>query len=313
VGVDGLKTSDAAASDADRAHEQAAITKTTITPGPDAAPASHGDEYVLPAEPKAALRARVLGTARGQLDAAREPLPGPHVIRGVMAAMLSLMCLLTVGGAILLLLLWQQQRNSGVLTTQLERTWELFDTLVQLERWLAVAVVPVAMAWIVLAVVNVRRATGQRPNPVIAALTLPIGIAGIWYVGTELVKPSEDIVSQAGAYLLQCVFLLIPLVAMLRVAVAAESRHRPLRAATIACAVFLAQFQFLAALPTVDQNAGPDEWGPLGAYLVMAALIQVLATLAINEGARSIEEGTDHRYQLRSRFGESLLAQAAQS
>jgi hypothetical protein len=37
----------------------------------------------------------------------------------------------------------------------------------------------------------------------------------------------------------------------------------------------------------------------------------VLGALSANEAARSIEEGTTHRYELRHRFGESLLAQAA--
>jgi hypothetical protein len=39
----------------------------------------------------------------------------------------------------------------------------------------------------------------------------------------------------------------------------------------------------------------------------------VLGTLSANEAARAIEEGTEHRYQLRHRFGESLLAQAVRS
>ena len=41
------------------------------------------------------------------------------------AVLLSALCLLSIGGAVLLLLLWQQSRASGVLTTQLERTWDL--------------------------------------------------------------------------------------------------------------------------------------------------------------------------------------------
>ena len=35
--------------------------------------------------------------------------------------------------------------------------------------------------------------------------------------------------------------------------------------------------------------------------------------LSVGEAARAIEEGTEHRYQLRHRFGESLLAQAVRS
>ena len=44
--------------------------------------------------------------------------------------------------------------------------------------------------------------------------------------------------------------------------------------------------------------------------MIICALLQVLGSLSVNEAARSIEEGTDSRFQLRNRFGESLLAQA---
>ena len=80
---------------------------------------------------------------------------------------------LTVGGAILLLLLWQQSRDTGVLTSQLDRTWDLLGVLQDVERWVAYAVVPVAMAWIALAAINAGRATGNHRNPIVAALSLP--------------------------------------------------------------------------------------------------------------------------------------------
>jgi hypothetical protein len=242
----------------------------------------------------------------------REPLAGPAVLRGIVATMLSLLCFLTVGGAILMLLLWQQQRESGVLQTQVERTWELFDWLVTIERWVAYAVVPVAMAWIVLVTVNIRRATGNRPNPVIAALSLPVGIAGVWYVGRELVAPADDIVGAVATFALQVVFILVPLVALLRLAVAADGRHMPMRVAAVLSAVVVAQIQFLAGLSTVDQTATSDEWARLGAFLIITALTQMLATLAANEGGRAIEEGTQHRFELRSHFGASVLAQAGE-
>jgi hypothetical protein len=43
---------------------------------------------------------------------------------------------------------------------------------------------------------------------------------------------------------------------------------------------------------------------------VIGALLQVLGSLSANEAARAIEDGTEHRFRLRQRFGESLLAQA---
>jgi hypothetical protein len=64
-------------------------------------------------------------------------------------------------------------------------------------------------------------------------------------------------------------------------------------------------------LSTIDPAEAQDEWGRLGAYLLIGALLLVLGSLSANEAARAIEDGTQHRYQLRSRFSESLLAQAS--
>ena len=232
-------------------------------------------------------------------------------IRLAMAVMLTGLCLLTVGGAILVLLLWQQDRESGVLTSQLNRTWDLFDALREIERWLAFAVLPVATAWIAIAAINVRRATGIRRNPLVYAASLPIGCLGAWIVGREIVAEADDWVGEVSGYVLQCVFLAIPFLALLRLAHAAEARNRPIRATFIVAVAYLAQLQFLGGLSTVDQTSPADQWGELGAYLIIGALIQVLGALSANEAARAIEEGTMHRYELRNRFGESLLAQAA--
>ena len=292
-----------AGSTARREDARATITKTTITPAPGT--------QVPAAEPaRRSLRERWAARSHGELAAAEEPF-AVGSLRLVLATMLAALCLLTVAGAVLVLLLWQQDRASGVLTTQLERTWDLFEALRVVERWFAIALLPVATAWIAVAAVNIRRATGIRRSPLVAALSLPVGVLGAWLIGRELVADADDWVGRASGFVLQAIFLAIPLLALLRLAQAAEARHRPLRVAYVVGVVHLAQVQFLAALSTADQASPPEEWGRLGAYLIIGALIQVLGALSANEAARSIEEGTDHRYELRHRFGESLLAQAA--
>lgn len=282
---------------------RATITRTTITPAP-------GTEPVEPPVEKRGLFDRLKERPHGELTAAQEPYPVVSTIRIGIAVMMTGLWVLTIGGAILVLLLWQQDRESGVLTEQLDRTWELFDALRVVERWLAFAVIPVAMAWIAVAAINVRRATGVRRNPIVAAVSLPVGVIGAWFVGRELIGTAEDWIGQLSGYVLQCVFLAIPLLALLRVAQAAESRNRPLRATYVVAAGYLAQMQFLGGLSTVDQASPPEEWGRLGAYLIIGGLLQVLGALSVNEAARSIESGTSHRFGLRHRFGESLLAQA---
>ena len=280
------------------------ITKTTITPAPGAEPQPKDAKQRSPLD-------RFRDRSHGELAAAEEPIGEGSTLRMAIAIMLSVLCLLTVGGAVLVLLLWQQDRASGVLTTQLDRTWELFDSLRIVERWLAFAALPVATAWVAIAAVNVRRATGIRRNPAVAAASLPIGVIGAWMIGREIVADADDWVGRSSGFVLQAVFLAIPLLALLRLAQAAEARNRPLRVAYVVAVVHLAQLQFLGSLSTVDQSSPAAEWGRLGAYLIIGALVQVLGALSANEAARSIEEGTDHRYQLRHRFGESLLAQAA--
>jgi hypothetical protein len=282
------------------------ITRTTITPAPGSDAASGGAEPTKPS-----WRDRLGSSEHGELAAALEPYRGASILRFVMSTLLSVLCLLTVGGAILVLLLWQQERASGVLTSQVDRTWDLFDILREIERWVAFAVIPVAVAWVVLATINVRRATGQLRNPVIAGVSIVVGLAGVWLIGAEIVADSDDWLGQVSGLALQAVFLAVPLLAIERITDSADARHRPIRAAYVISIVFLAHLQFLGALSTIDQTSGPDRWGRLGAYLIIGALLQVLGSLSLNEAARTIEEGSDARYQIRQRFGESLLAQAA--
>jgi hypothetical protein len=294
----------AAASTPGQVSTRRSITRTTITPAPGTAVV---DE---PSQDSTRRFRRAATGEHGQITAAQAPYPGTAVLRVVMTTLLSVACLLTIGGAILMLLLWRQDRNAGVLTSQIDRTWDLFDHLRQIERVIAFSIVPVAVAWVVLAAVNVRRATGQKPNPVVAAASLPIGIGLAWFAGSQLVGGTEDQITKAAGVVAQIVCLAIPLVAIERVASAAEARVRPLRATWVAAAVFLASMEGLGGLSTIDRTSDSDRWSLLGAYLVIGCLVQVLGTLAANEAARAIEDGTANRYQLRHRFGEALLEQA---
>jgi hypothetical protein len=283
------------------------VTRTTVTPGPGLENPETPATSEKPSKPP--LVDRLRQTQHGELAAAREPLTGSHILRLSIAILMSVLWMLTIGGAILMLLLWQQDRASGVLSSQLDRTWDLFDLLREIERWVAFALLPIATAWIAMAAINVRRATGKRRNALAAAASLPIAVFGIWIVGSQIVADSDDWVSKAAGFVLQAIFAAIPLLALERVTDVAEARHRPLRVSYLISVVYLAHLQFLGGLSTIDQASEADEWGKLGAYLVIGGLIQVLAALSVNEAARSVEEGTENRYQLRQRFGESLLAQ----
>ena len=281
------------------------VTRTKVTPGPGNELRQGGDAPV-----KGSLADRLKPAQHGELMPARPPYEGSNVLRIGMTSIVFALCLLTIGGAILVLLLWQQNRASGVLSSQVDRTWELFDMLRVIERWLAFAAIPVATGWIGLATVNATRATGKRRSAIAAAASLPVAVFGVWLIGSQMVLGSDDWVRQAAGFVLQTVFLAIPLLALERVADVAEARRRPLRITFVIAVVFLAELQFLGAMSTVDQATEPDQWGKLGALLVIDGLTQVLGALSVNEAARAIEEGSEHRFHLRQRFGESLLAEA---
>ncbi len=280
------------------------MTRTTVTKAPGNVASAIPD---TPA--KSSPFERLRQSQHGDLSAARQPFSGANMLRLAIAVLMSLVWLLTIVGAILVLLLWRQDRSAGVLSSQLERTWDLFDVLREIERWVVFALIPIATAWIALAAINVHRATGKRRNPIVAAASLPVGLFGVWLVGSQIVAEADDWVGQAAGFILQTIFIAIPLLALERVANATEARRRPLRASYIMGVAYLAALQFLGGLSTIDQASEPEQWGPLGAYLVIGGLILVLGALSVNEAARAIEDGTENRFQLRHRFGESLLSQ----
>lgn len=278
------------------------VSRTTITPAPGT---------VVDAQPKQgqSLKAWV-AAKRGDLDVTREPLAGAGILRLVMSGLLFLLCLVTLAGALLMLLLWQQDRDAGVLTTQIDRTWQLFDHLRTVERLVAFGSVPIATAWMVLATLNVRRATGQRRNPAVAAATLPAALFGIWVIGAEIVAPATDWVDRGVGLALQSACVVLPLLALERVADACEARHRPARVAAILAIGYLVHLAGLGAISNIEPTSDPERWSMLGIYLVIGALVQALGALAVNETARAIEEATGHRHGLRSRFSENVLSQA---
>lgn len=259
-----------------------------------------------------ALRARLSGaSSRKATTPVVPPLAWVRAIRLVWSIMLSVLCVLTVGGAVLMLLVWQQERAAGVLDSQLERMWDVFGLLRDIERWVAFATVPVVVVWIVVVTINLRRSTGRRRNPMVAAGSLVLGLAGVWLVGDRIIADASDDLGRAAGIALQLIFAAIPLVGLERVVEAAEARHRPLRMAYVMAAAYLIQLETLGGLSTIDATTDLDGWARTGGYLVIGSLLQALGVLAANEAGRSIEEGTEQRYQLRHRFGESVRGQRA--
>jgi hypothetical protein len=247
---------------------------------------------------------------REELITMRAPLPGPTVLRMVCGVGMAMLAVLSLAGGVLLLLLWQQDRSSGVLTTQIDRTWELIARLQQIEVVVALLIVPFATAWAAMATWNVRRATGARRNPFLVAATIPVAVALSWYAGHRVVAEADEWLGTTIGLVLQILPLALPLIALERVAAATEAARRPLRGGTALVAVMLVQLSVLDGLSTVEETSDAAVWGRLGAYLVIAALVQAMAALALNEGARNIEDATLHRFNLRRTYGAQVVGAA---
>jgi hypothetical protein len=279
----------------------------------DAAPPTLPLRIEVEPPPKKSLRERLLphrARANADLIPARPPISGSHFLRFAVSFLLGALAMFTLGGGLLLLLLWQEERESGVLSNQIDRAWDLFDTLRRVELIVALAVVPLATAWAGLATLNVRRATARRCNPFIAALSIPAAVAGVWAIGAAVVAPADDWATATAGLLLQALVLAVPVIVLERVAMAAEGPRRPLRMTYLAAIAYLAVLQGLGALSTIVPTNDPDEWARLASYLIMAALVQILGAIAVNEACRSIEGASNHRYALRKAFGETVLLQA---
>ena len=290
---------------------------STTAPARDAAVANLDDDPTETPGRRAARRSLRMRPVTSQTvretASAQPPYPGAQILRLAISTMLFGLSLLTLGGAVLMLLLWQQDRDAGVLSTQIGRTWELFGHLRSIERLLGFAIVPVALTWIVFATYNARRATGQRRSPVVPAIALAVGIGGVWFLGAELVAPATDWLDRSVGYVLQFVAIAIPLLAFERIAEIAEARRRPMHVTAILAIVVVIVLQERGGLSTIAPTSDPEAWGMLGVDLVILSLLQALGALAANEAARAIDEGSRHRYELRSRFGESVLHQAGLS
>ncbi len=276
------------------------------TPGQRRTKAATTTEPVL--EPRS-IRERLGRPATLRHATPLEPFGFVSILRVIYAMGLSVLCLLTAGGAIAMLLAWQQEESSGgLLTSQLDRLWDLFELLAEIERIVAFATLAFAVAWIFVATLNLNRATGKGLNPFVAAASLLIGVGMVWVVGDQIVAEADTNLAKAGGIALQAAFLLIPVFALERIATAAEAKRQSIRFAFVLATAYLALLESLGALSTIDRTTDIHGWGRTGANLVIVVLIQALGALAANEAGRAIEEGTRLRYDIRHRFGESLLA-----
>jgi hypothetical protein len=223
------------------------------------------------------------------------------------------MAIVTLSAGLLLLLLWANDRNSGLLSRQVRETFERIEGLADAQLLIALAAVVFATVWFGLATYNVARASARRRYSVVAALTIPAAIAGVWAIGDRIVGRSDDWLGELGGVALQALVLAVPLVVYEYVAGAVDARRNPARATYLIGVGSAAMIQMLEGLSTLEIRTddgvwpNPDDWGRLASYLLVGALLLVVGTLFANEACRSLEDGARLRYELRTQFTASVL------
>jgi hypothetical protein len=201
--------------------------------------------------------------------------------------------LLSVVGATVMLMFWMEADDGNLTPSQRTRAWDALDALHEASRVLAAAIIGLTMLWTFVAVLNVRRASGRRRNPLLAALAWPAAAAGIWVLADRFVVDSSNDRIVLG-FVLQALVLWVPFHLLERSADAVGARRTPLRITYMFGVVLLVHIQGLGGLSTLDQATASDRFGHLAGYLALGALVQLMATMAVTDGCSSISDAAEH-------------------
>ena len=194
-------------------------------------------------------------------------------------------------------LLWMDFRDNGVIPAERQRVWDLLDALRAATTGVAAALLVAVAAWTFLTVVNVRRTSARRFNPLVAALCWPAAAAAVWWIADRMiVDASTDRVVLGFAA--QAAVLAVPLFVLERNADAVGARRTPLRIVYVLGVVLLVHVQGLGGLlrlPDVAEATGTTtEIGRLAGYLAIGAVIQLFSTLAVTEACLAISRTCQH-------------------
>ena len=133
-------------------------------------------------------------------------------------------------------------------------------------------------------------ASGVRRNPVVAALSWPLVAFGIWRVAERFIVDQET-GSVVVGFALQAGLLLVPFFLLERAADAVGARRMSVRIAYLCGVLLLVGMQVLGGMTTLEDSADSDV-GRVLWFLALAALLQLLSTLAVTEMCRSIDVAT---------------------
>lgn len=216
-------------------------------------------------------------------------VPGADILRLALMTAVAALTLVSIVGAIVMFLFWRESGDGTLLPSQRDRAWTALGGLQTLERMLAIGTVAVATIWSFTSVLNARIASGRRRNPFLAAAAWPAAAYAIWRLGTRI-PDAETVVDALVLYGLQIVALYVPFFLLERAAVAVGARRGPLRLTFGITAVLLIHIQGLGGLPTIVEVTEIDRFGRLAGYLALAALLELIATIAITESSHLVAD-----------------------
>ncbi len=225
-----------------------------------------------------------------------ELLPGEELLRVMLVALLAGLALLSVVGAAVTGLLWFDSRETGVLFSERQRAWDTLDALRAASTGGTAALLAVASAWTLVSVWNVRRASGRRRNPVIAAASWPAAAAATWWVADRVIADASVGTVILG-FAAQAAVMAVPFLLLDRSAVAIDARRTPLRIMYGLVVVLLVHVQGLGGLSSLPDSVTTTDVGRLTGYLAIGALILLCSTLAVTEACQALAHACRHEVE----------------
>ncbi len=238
-----------------------------------------------------------------------ELLSGAEVLRLVMVTLIAGLALLSLVGAIVTGLLWMDARDVGVLPAERERAWDALDALRAASTGVGAALLVAVVAWTFVTVLNVRRASDRRVNPVVAAACWPAAVVAIWWIADRMIVDATNSSVVLG-FVAQAAVLAVPFLVLERSAEAVDARRTPLRIVYVLGVVLLVHVQGLGGLLRLPDSATTTEIGRLAGYLAIGALIQLCSTLAVTDACRALSRACRHEAEHHNMLVEARSAAA---
>ena len=171
--------------------------------------------------------------------------------------------------------------------------WDSLDALRAASVGVIVALLLAVVAWTLLTVINVRRTSGRRFNPLFAATCWPAAAVAVWWIADRMIVGGSvgSVVLGLGA---QAAVLALPFLVLERIADAVGARRSPIRIVYVLGVVLLVHVQGLGGLMRLPDSATTTEIGRLAGYLAIGALIQLCSTLAVTDACHALSRTCRH-------------------